>query len=204
MATHLAFDFETTSLPLFREPSHDPRQPHIIQVAAGLFDDTGRSLRSFSALVKPDGWEIPEEITDLTGITPAAAETYGIDEAKAIEGLVKLWAMADVRVAHNVSFDIRIGRIALKRFPGVCNPDTWVEGETVCTMDLMKSVCQLPPTEKMKAAGNKGFKPPSLAEAYRHLFDREIGGAHNALNDMMACAEIYFAMRNKAQAREAA
>lgn len=117
MPLHLVYDTETTGLPLFRDPSDDPRQPHIIQVAAGLFDDAGRCVRSFSALVKPDGWDIPDEITRLTGISQGAAEALGIPEAKAAEGLVKLWSMADVRVAHNAAFDTRIVRIALKRFP---------------------------------------------------------------------------------------
>jgi DNA polymerase III subunit epsilon len=204
MPLHLVYDTETTGLPLFREPSDDPRQPHIIQVAAGLFDDAGRCVRSFSAVVKPDDWEIPAEITRLTGISQAAAEAYGIPEAKAVEGLLKLWIIADARVAHNAAFDTRIVRIALKRFPGICEPETWSAGESVCTMRAMTPVCRLPPTEKMTAKGMSGFKQPTLAEAYRHLFGHDMSGAHNALADMTACADIYFALRNQRQAQEAA
>lgn len=34
----LFFDTETTGLPLFEQPSEDPRQPHIVQLAACLVD----------------------------------------------------------------------------------------------------------------------------------------------------------------------
>jgi len=51
----LAFDTETTGLPLFKEPSEHPDQPHIVQLAAVLVDlDTRRELASMDVIVKPE------------------------------------------------------------------------------------------------------------------------------------------------------
>ena len=58
----LFFDTETTGLPLFKEPSEHPDQPHLVQLAASLVDlDTRAVLSSIDVIVKPDGWTIPDE-----------------------------------------------------------------------------------------------------------------------------------------------
>ena len=50
------YDTETTGIPLFDQPSDDPRQPHIVEVAAGLFDmETGARFGEYHAIVRPDG-----------------------------------------------------------------------------------------------------------------------------------------------------
>lgn len=204
---HFVYDTETTGLPLFREPSDDPRQPRLTQVAAGLFDDAGRCVRSFSALVKPDGWVIPDEIIKITGITQNQADEFGIPEDKALEGLIKLWSMAGIRVAHNQQFDARIIRIGLMRYPKICDPGLWSEGaDSFCTANATVDLCNLPPTDKMLAAGIKRPKTPKLTEAYRHIFGHDMAGTHNALADLMGCAAIYFALRdsNAGLVREAA
>lgn len=45
MNAALFYDNETNGLPLFKEPSNHPGQPHIVQLAAVLVDlDTGKEL----------------------------------------------------------------------------------------------------------------------------------------------------------------
>lgn len=45
MNTALFYDCETQGIPLFKEPSEHPEQPHIVQVAACLVDvDTRKTL----------------------------------------------------------------------------------------------------------------------------------------------------------------
>lgn len=48
----------------------------------------------------------------------------------------------------------------------------------------------------MKAVGRFHHKTPNLGEAYRHFFGRDFDGAHNALADVSACRDIYFAMQD--------
>lgn len=59
--TFVAFDLETTGL--------DPKTDTIIEIAMVRFDESG-ILEEFSSLVNP-GMPIPEEVTNITGITHA-------------------------------------------------------------------------------------------------------------------------------------
>jgi len=188
----LYYDTETTSFPLWREPSEDPRQPHLTQVAAFLTDDDGKKMGSIDLLVDPEGWSIPEDVQRLTGITEERAAAGGVPECVALAAFIALWARADIRVAHNESFDARIIRIALHRYSGIFDPDIWSEGAAECTMRLATPLLKLPATEKMVAAGRaNSFKAPNLSEAHMGLLGREMSGAHNAMFDVIACMAIH-------------
>ena len=115
------FDTETTGFPNFKAPSDHPDQPHIVDICALLYTPEGDLVDSFEAMVRPDGWSIPNEVSVIHGITNEMALEHGIPEAVAIEGFLNIWNQAGLRVAHNVSFDDRIMRIGLKRFQ-----DAWV------------------------------------------------------------------------------
>lgn len=179
------FDTETTGLPSFKEPSDAPHQPHIVQVAAGLVDsDSRKVLASLDLIVKPDGWEIPEEVSALHGITTADATRIGIDESLVTELVLDLWRNADLRVAHNTTFDDRIMRIAFKRYATEAVAEEWKAGEKFCT-------CW-----KSKPHVNASGKLPTLAEAYAHFVGGTFDNAHSARADMEACTAVYFAMKD--------
>jgi len=193
------YDFETTGLPLFDQPSDDPRQPHVVEVAAGLFDlETGELRGEFHTIVRPDGWTIPDEVAAIHGITTERALAEGIPEAEMLaEGFNALWSHGDVivRCGHNEQFDARIARIAYKRFLGEAAADRWKAGKAECTARLSTPILALPPTRKMMAAGFRKHKTPNLTECVRHFFNEDHAGAHGALADMRACARVYFALK---------
>lgn len=194
----LVYDTETSGLPLFKDPSDHPGQPHIVQLAAALVDeDTQQTLASMDVTIKPEGWEIPADVAAIHGITTEKALAYGIAEQTAVRMFFALWSKAQVRVAHNEPFDARIIRIALKRFfPKAA--EQWAEGPNYCTVSHSTKICKLPPTAKMVAAGRHHFKTPSLAEAYKALGFGELVGAHSAAVDVEACRKIYFALKAEA------
>lgn len=178
------YDTETTGLPAFKDPSDAPHQPHIVQVAAGLVDsETRKVLSSLDLVIKPDGWEIPDEVVKLHGITTADAARIGIDESLATELVLDLWRNADLRVGHNVSFDDRIMRIAFKRYANETVAEEWKAGNKFCTCWQSKPYV------------NHSGKLPTLAEAYAHFVGGTFDDAHTARADMEACAAIYFAMK---------
>lgn len=196
----LFYDFETNGLPLFNEPSEDPRQPHIVQAAAKLvIPESRRCVASLNYIARPDGWTIPEEVTEVHGISTDTATSVGVDERYIVDALIVLWNMAEFRVAHNETFDARIMRIALKRFVGPVFADTWKGGKSECTALLSTPICKLPPTERMMASGRRSFKKPRLEEAYEHFTGAKMENAHQALADVDACETIYFTIKQGEQ-----
>ncbi len=193
----LFFDTETTGLPDFKSPSNAEHQPHIVQFAAILVDPITRTERaSIDVIVKPDGWTIPDEVAAIHGITNEIAMACGVDERTVADLFFSLREQAVVEVAHNASFDRRIMRIAALRHLGMTREMIEVSesGKVFCTMKAAQPIVNLPPTERMLAAGFKGPKQPKLSECIRHFFDEDLDGAHNALVDVRACARIYFNM----------
>lgn len=192
----LAYDTETTGLPLWNDPSDDPRQPHIVQLAAALVDlDTRRTIASMDVIVKPDGWTIPDEVVALHGITTEHARRVGIDESLAVDMLLGLWE-GRTRIAHDESFDARIVRIALKRYGYDSTMEAWKAAKVECTQALATPILKLPPTGKMRAAGRHHQKSANLGEAYEHFTGRPLENAHTAMADVQACIAVYFAIQD--------
>lgn len=178
------FDTETTGIPDWKQPSEDPIQPHMVQLCCILADSETQEVASeLDVIIRPDDWIITPEMTAIHGITHERAMDEGIPEAEALEQYLAAYQQADLRVAHNTTFDNRIIRIALKRYqPERISDDEWKDkARYYCTM-----------TEHSKRFGGKW---PKLEEAYEALTGKKLEGAHNALFDARACMEIYFALK---------
>jgi DNA polymerase-3 subunit epsilon len=68
-------------------------------------------------------------------------------------------------------------------------------------MEAAAPIVNLPPTERMLAAGFNKPKAPKLEECIHHFFGETLAGAHDALVDVRACARVYFHLQTlKAQA----
>lgn len=195
----LFYDCETSGLPLFKEPSEHPGQPHIVQLGAALVDlDTRRVHSALDVVVRPEGWDIPDDVAAIHGIDTALATAVGVPEPEAVGMLLSMWYRAACRVGHNEQFDARIVRIALMRhFPtheGERNlADLWKAGPAKCTQLISTPILKLPPTEKMRAVGRFHHKSANLGEAYAHFMGKPLEGAHSAMVDVRACIDVFFA-----------
>lgn len=186
----LPFDTETTGIPDWKIPSEDPSQPHILEIGAQLVDlDSREVVEEMSVLVRPDGWEISKEITEITGITFEMAMDTGISEPEALEQFMAMYDKCALRTAFNATFDNRIIRIAQKRY------------------GIIEDVMEAWKTEKhgyycamINSRKAIGGKQPSLGEAYKHFFGKAFEGSHRALPDAIATKEIYFALKDIGQA----
>ncbi|RAK01642.1 3'-5' exonuclease [Aliidiomarina maris] len=193
--TVLGFDSETTGLPVWGKPSGGDDQPHLVEIAGKLVDaETKEVLGQVNLIIKPNGWVIPDDVIKVHGITNEIAHEQGHDEKQALLDFLDLWKQADLRVAHNQSFDDRIIRIAIKRYLNEEIADEWKNGAKACTGLLAKPIMQMPPKSRW------GYKMPKLSEAYKHFMGKELEGAHRAMTDVDACLAVYFAITDQQEA----
>ena len=194
----LIIDSETSGIPARGEVVTSPAYPHIVELAALLVDDEAeREVASFSLVVRPDGWEIGDDIAAVHGITHARALRVGVPLMVALGAYLNLRAVADEVAGHNVAFDLGIVSAAIHRLGR--NPSRPGPDRVVCTAELGTPICQLPPTEKMVAAGyGANFKKPSLSELHAYLFGEPHENAHSALADCRATARCLAEIRRRA------
>lgn len=188
----LFFDFETTGKANFDLRASDPSQPHIVQAAAVVTTDDGKEVACHNVLVKPDGWDIPEDATRIHGITTEFAREHGVPEEWVTALIFEQLNRCGLSVAHNHQFDKFIARIAARRF-GLLSDDRndwWKALPAFCTMREMTDIVGIP--------GNYGrCKWPTLGEATQFCFNRPLQGAHDALADVRACKDVYFWYQKK-------
>ncbi|MFD1363165.1 3'-5' exonuclease [Lentibacillus salinarum] len=93
----LFIDFETTGL--------SPEQDYPTEVAVLKTD--GFNPKGFSSKIQlPDGVEIPDDITELTGLTANNVNAQGISREK-IKSVLKTFVNEETLViAHNANFDL--------------------------------------------------------------------------------------------------
>lgn len=189
----LFFDTETTGFPNRQLPLDHPDQPHVCQIGAILMDADKKVRAEINLIIKPDGWVIPEEASRIHGITQQTAERYGVAAKGALSLFYRLAETAGCIVAHNAGFDKLLIEIMGER-TGL-QPKRPIFSNLFCTMQKSKDVLKLPPTEKMIAAGRTHYKQPNLQEAHKFFFGVEFEGAHDAMADVRACRDIYYAIQ---------
>lgn len=187
----LFFDTETTGLFQDRLPVDHPDQPCIVQLAAELCGDDGDTMASFNFIVDP-GIDIPTGASNIHGITTEKAVAFGVSAEAALNAFAHLYSRADTVVAHNIKFDRGVMETAIARHYGRVRPLT---KQLFCTMEAATPIVNLPPTERMRAAGITKPKPPRLEECIRHFFGEDLDGAHDAMIDVAACRRVFFHLK---------
>jgi DNA polymerase-3 subunit epsilon len=208
MKTILFYDTETSGLPKWSLPSEHPDQPRVCQLAAELCnEETGETLREFNMIILPDGWIIPDEAAAVHGITTERALAEGVAAHLAIDLFIDMWMDADVRVAHNESFDMRMLRIELMRHATYSGKvmtegggdipfaDYWKAAPAYCTQSNSTKIVNCPPTAMMIKARRMGPKSPNLGEAYEFFTGQKLDGAHDAMVDVRACKAVYYGIK---------
>lgn len=180
----LFFDTETTGFVRKNMPANDPLQARVCQLAAMLCDDQGNELTRMNRIIRPDGWTIGSRVAEIHGITHARAEQEGIPIVDALKEFAGMSDVATIYVAHNFKFDNDMMEIEAFNTPTF----VWRPTTSYCTMQVATPVCAIP-------AARGGFKWPKLMEIYKHLFNEEFSGAHDAFADMIAMKRVYFELK---------
>lgn len=177
----LIYDTETTGFVNSKAPPSDLNQPHLVQIAGVLVDDGWYEQSSFSLIVLPDGFEIPEHVSDIHGVTTKRAQSNGVPLKTALSVFNNLARRADEVWAFNESFD----RLVIEsEFYRVGQASIFYEGKpSKCAMLACMNILKLP--------GKYGaYKWPKLAEAYAFFYNTAFEHAHDALADVRATVAV--------------
>lgn len=183
---YLFFDCETTGLPRVRyfSPEVAEEWPRLVQIAWARFDRRGRAGGSGCHIVRPEGFRIPAESTRIHGISHARARSAGHDLGEVLDEFLAEAARPDTTlVAHNFDYDRGVVGGELVRLR---KPLGFLEMPAICTMKSTTELCGL------VRPGGYGYKWPTLEELHRYCFGCSYDGAHDASNDIGACARAFF------------
>ncbi len=182
---YIFFDTETTGLPKdYEAPYTDiDNFPRLVQLAWIVYEDT-RVVSRNDNIIKPTGFTIPEEATNVHGISTQSALEKGQKVEVVLRSFLKDVKGADVLIGHNIKFDLNIVQSELFRFNIENDLDHM---EVLDTMLLSVDYCEIPSREY-------GFRYPQLIELYNKLFSESFDDMHNAMADVEATAKCFWAM----------
>lgn len=175
------FDCETTGVPAKgKEWDKDFNEfPHVVQLAWSIGDNE----RSF--IIKPDGYEIPAETTEIHGITTERAIAEGVPFPEVVEMFLADAEDAPLVCAHNIYFDSSIIKANVLRYMGKEYYDAKCDG----ALHKGKRIDTMMKTIKFVGVcfpNSTRCKFPKLEELYNRLFPGETFPAHDALQDVRA------------------
>lgn len=183
----LFFDTETTGLPRnWSAPMSDgDNWPRLVQLGWILAYECGRVIHQGNVIVKPDGFEIPEQASRVHGINTDVAITTGQPLSYALGMFVIDMVKADAIVGHNVGFDKKVVGAELYRLGFDPVAEEMRTKPAIDTMSQSTDYCGI-----RDIRGR--FKWPKLTELYKFLFGRDFENAHDAMADITATKECYF------------
>lgn len=180
---HLIFDTETTGLPPKGATPLDPRQPHILELAAILLDDSFNEVQSYVSLVCPPAGVVCDPGSFRAhGISCERARAQGAPLPEVLQTFAALLSKAQYLWGFNVAFDIQMLTFNCLR---AHQPAAHLKVRTFCAMQLMTPHCKIP-----APWGRGEFKWPKLQAAHVHAFGHEFDGAHSALADVRATGRL--------------
>lgn len=183
----LFFDTETTGVPVNYRASYTDTNnwPRLVQLGFIAYED-GIEKQAVERIVKPDGFAISEQVSNIHGVTQSVAETFGTPLKDVLTEFSNWLQISNLLVGHNLSFDLNILGAEYYRLysanplVGRADYDTMLRGVNLCKL----------PGRRMGE-----YKWPKLQELYFRLFNEPLAQTHTALDDIRQTAKCYFEMQ---------
>lgn len=191
---YLVFDTETTGLLDKYAPLDSDLQPDCVELALVMLDDDLEVISEVGTLVIPTK-EIAKEAFEKHRISHEMCEEYGMSRRLMCAVFQNYAKKADVLVAHNIDFDIRLMLSAFAKEK--VTSEAVRSKQTYCTKLATTPICKIPSPWKVGE-----YKWPTLDEAYRELVDPNgFENAHRAMADVMACVKVLRALKARKNAK---
>lgn len=186
----LFFDTETTGLPKdWNAPVEQVENwPRLVQLAWLVYDYDERQVEEQEYIIRPEGFLIPSQSSDVHGITTEIAMKEGSNLHNVLAEFAAAIEDADFLVAHNMNFDEKIVGAEFLR-NGISN--RLFDKKRICTMLSSVDFC------KISSNSGERYKWPKLSELHTILFGKDFQDAHDAFVDTSACARCFFELRKR-------
>jgi DNA polymerase III subunit epsilon len=195
----LVFDTETTGLPEKDENGkyysiyNTEKWPYIIQFSFMLYEiQQNRIINNQDHIIKlAKSITISEESINIHGITREQSMNSGIKIKTALNMFNAIMNEADIIIAHNISFDIKVIMVE-----GIRNniQTNFTEGQKIiryCTMKNSIDICKI---KRKGRGGTTYYKFPTLLELHEHLFNTSPKKLHNSFIDILICLRCFCKM----------
>jgi DNA polymerase III alpha subunit (gram-positive type) len=207
----LVFDVETTGLlPKVDASGNLPtisQYPYVIQFSFLIYNTKFKKIeKTYDYYIDiPKNIEIPDKITELTGINRDLCDKKGVPIVYAIEKFYNEYINCGCVIAHNYVFDNTMIKVELQRNKDKINEvapycidvfsllfEELNKIRHYCTMRAGTKLCNI----DLNTENGKPFKKwPKLSELYYHLFKEMPNGFHNSMIDILVCLRCYLKMR---------
>ncbi|ALH23123.1 DEDDh 3'-5' exonuclease [Chrysochromulina ericina virus CeV-01B] len=193
----LIFDTETSGLPEERNCSvlSTQKWPYILQLSYILYDTEENIILTYvDTLIDIDNnVNIDPESINIHKITKEICKKNGKSIKDVLTQFNYVLNLSDLLIGHNLEFDknILIVEYIRNKLNHNFNPKN-IPIPSFCTMKNSKSICQL--TYKNRY-GKIIAKYPKLLELYKHYFNTEPDGLHNAMTDVIVTFRCYYKMQ---------
>lgn len=158
--------------------------PRLVEIAWLVCDAMGVVVERGDRLIRPDGFTIPVNASQIHGITTGYARQAGVPLRAALDALCPATEASSAIVAHNLRFDLAVIAGECRRL-GVLDPLAALPG--ICTMESTASFCRI--------RRGDGYKWPTLSELHQTIFGIPYEDVHRAAGDAEACARCFFALK---------
>jgi DNA polymerase III epsilon subunit-like protein len=180
--SYVAFDFETSGLPRVNSNTKVTLEtlPNLdtcraVSLSGACFSPSGRLLKTFDAIIRPDDFQIDESAIAIHGITQERALREGKPFVEVFRKFINfIGPTIKVLVAHNAIFDENVLRSEMMRHG--LDTSQIQKFNVKCTLELNKrqSMCSM-----------------KLTTLYTKIFGETLENAHSSLADSIACGKIY-------------
>jgi DNA polymerase III alpha subunit (gram-positive type) len=179
---YLFLDVETTGL--IDEYETDPAMiPRIVTISWLVYNKSRERIDEKNYLIRCDGFRIPEDATNIHGITTEYSLENGVDLLPVLCELKQTIDDNKYTIAHNAEYDLLIIKGEFYRQKIKFNLKKL---NKICTMLSSIEYCKLP------SCYNNEYKYPKLSELYIKITGNEIINAHRSSTDTAVCAECFF------------
>ena len=183
--TGIVIDTETTGLTRlsYVDRLNYKQWPRLVQIAWVRFGEDGIEERQ-ETIIRPDDFRIPENASQIHGISHEEALLTGVEVASQLNELNVCLQKVQAIVAHNLNFDLGILESEAMRAGFRLN----LPSKRFCTVFLGREYLR-------KAKGRKRGGFPKLDALYEELFGFTYSHKHTAGADTTACYHIFNRLR---------